>query len=261
MSTIELATPLKSLIGQNQRNNYASTSQNVKNTEGKNTAANSVITKRVGFWSRQRQSNESDGNKPSFETLVKYLGHTMSLSTLFAVCIIGFIILAIEEIHNSNEYSSQCSIQPNIPTFLSILGIISLVAHINLFILAIITLIERRQLFKIFCIVILIFVWIIVGSVWTLNIYNRLNYDDTLKSSNYCHKTLYQFTFVCIFLNYIILLATILIGQHVDEAVKILKDDGLEPRVFHHMGVIRSENPKMVQLQVDPETKEVQSVA
>jgi hypothetical protein len=36
---------------------------------------------------------------------------------------------------------------------------------------------------------------------------------------------------------------------------------GLEPRVYHHMGLIRSENPKMVQLQVNPQTKEVQSIS
>ena len=70
-----------------------------------------------------------------------------------------------------------------------------------------------------------------------------------------------------------------LIGKDAEEAVKALKADGIfhwdiehffcqsnyilgmEPRIYHQRGLIRAENSKMVQLQVDRETNKVQNVS
>ena len=144
---------------------------------------------------------------------------------LIGLCIfvigIGLLGMAMSEMIVSRIYAKECSIQPKIPLFLLILGIVNLFDGV----LLIMTLFfscpratddaERKGLkitvFLNLHILITLFqlIWVVIGSVWVFSICHVVVYDAATGSSNYCHKTLYQFTFSMIIFSYILVIAHI----------------------------------------------------
>jgi hypothetical protein len=111
-----------------------------------------------------------------------------------------------------------CPIEPRISHFLIVGGAVSFVWIILTILLSIMTMFfaYKRSIISIICVGILGFIifvlqifsiiWLIVGSVWTFRIQNRVQYiiNYPFNFPVYCDKTLYQFTFVYLIILYII---------------------------------------------------------
>lgn len=108
------------------------------------------------------------------------------------------------------KYANQCPINPRIPQFLIVLGAMNIVSNI-------VTLLKKgsekegSDKYKMCCsclllpIQIILFTWIIFGSVWTFSVKSTVQYDDPTNLTTYCHKTLYLFTFIILIFNYVFL--------------------------------------------------------
>merc|ERR1712018_44250 len=54
-------------------------------------------------------------------------------------------------------------------------------------------------------------IWLIVGTVWTFNIYDTVDFDNT-NSSNYCPKVLYRFTYGTVITGWIFVVLAPILG-------------------------------------------------
>jgi len=141
------------------------------------------------------------------------------LIILLILLAIPITVLAIGVRYRDPRY---CPIEPRISLFLIVNGSVSLVWIFLTIIITGITLIaasNRSYLITIILPIILSillfigmifsFIWLIIGSVWTFNIYYWLTYYYDRKSNfypyNYCQAELYRFTFTYIILSYILL--------------------------------------------------------
>lgn len=117
-----------------------------------------------------------------------------------------------------------CPIEPRISHFLIVGGSFSLVWIILTIALSLLTMFfpYTRSTISVICVGILsilifvgeifLIIWLIVGSVWTFGIRNRVEYiiNYPFNFRFYCHKTLYQFTFVYLIILYILITLHIL---------------------------------------------------
>jgi hypothetical protein len=148
-------------------------------------------------------------------SFLKYFILAICGSVLFTCVVFGFFLLSITEIIISAIYSNKCPIQPRIEDFLLVLGIGSMASLLILSILTKFLLYQRRRLSKIlinlFAVInaFLLF-WVIVGSIWTLTVYERVDYNVPVESEIYCDRNLYQFTLIIMAINYIVILVTTL---------------------------------------------------
>jgi hypothetical protein len=110
-----------------------------------------------------------------------------------------------------------CPIEPRLSHFLIVSGAVLLVWIIIVIFLSLVTMffgytsskISLGCVFilsiKIFILLIFLIIWLIVGSIWTFSIRNRVEYtiNHPFHFYFYCHKTLYQFTFVYLIILFI----------------------------------------------------------
>ena len=142
------------------------------------------------------------------------------LIILIILLAIPFTVLAIGVHYRDPRY---CPIEPRLSLFLIVNGSVSLawiVITILITIMTIIAAYNRSLIISVILPVILsiiIFVsmifsiiWLIIGSVWTFRIYNRVTtqYDvmNNFYPFNYCHPVLYRFTFALIIISYVFII-------------------------------------------------------
>ena len=132
-------------------------------------------------------------------------------------------------------YRHQCPIEPKIPYFLYIGGIVGIIAAIIPLIVILYTVIQTLKMVKkenevkniaiegtakgtirvlsalsmnLFLVVVtlllnlFLFIWLIFGTIWTFRVLRKVNYDEK-DEKNYCHRTLYVFTLVLLVFNLI----------------------------------------------------------
>ena len=153
---------------------------------------------------------------------VRYMVAGAAVASIFGVIIFVLMLafpismLAIGVRYRDFFY---CPIEPRISRFLIVGGSVSLIWIILTILLSILTMFfaYTRSIISIICVGILglvivvgqifSFIWLIVGSVWTFSIRNRVEHQINYPFNFpvYCHKTLYQFTFAYLILIYILL--------------------------------------------------------
>uniref|UniRef100_A0A3Q3ISB3 Uncharacterized protein n=1 Tax=Monopterus albus TaxID=43700 RepID=A0A3Q3ISB3_MONAL len=124
------------------------------------------------------------------------------LSTLKVCCKVMAWIMDIAYIVVGAVYLYDCPIQPYIPIYLIVMGVISMV--LRMFSLLPCTA-DSSVLYRICSHVIHLFrfCWFITGNVWIYSIYEP-NYIQAVNSTGtYCNKTLYLFAFWTTILEYI----------------------------------------------------------
>lgn len=144
------------------------------------------------------------------------------LSCCVVTVLMFALIIPILKLVIGRHYRDECPVQPKIPFFLyigGIVGIITILAPVVANLLTMITTIKASKaagetvapkksgLSRIINVVsillsLFLFIWLICGAVWTFGVYNRVSYDAT-NQVNYCHKTLYRFTIVLLILAFL----------------------------------------------------------
>lgn len=109
-------------------------------------------------------------------------------------------------------YVNDCKIQPNIPVYLIVSGVLGTIQHV----IAVWTKYVpketggRLKVYRAYCKVVDYFlhlflaIWFILGCVWVYSNYSDVVFEDTFKEE-YCHKTLYLFSFWVLNLSFIFL--------------------------------------------------------
>merc|ERR1712107_148416 len=54
-------------------------------------------------------------------------------------------------------------------------------------------------------------IWLVIGSTWTLNVYDEVNYDSK-SAATYCPKYLYRFTFYTIIAGWVFVVLALVFG-------------------------------------------------
>lgn len=113
------------------------------------------------------------------------------------------------------RHSHYCPMETRISLFLLVAGGLSIVWIILSLVLSIITIVRThiRWLPLVVFIVLLAsviliinmfwFVWVICGSVWTLRVFDAVQYNDS-SASSFCHRSLYQFALSYLIFTYIL---------------------------------------------------------
>ncbi len=233
-TTSSTTTSTEPLIRQEQLNECVSASATTTRNEMESKKAATISTRGWGLW-----TSESHKDQFMLCSFLKYFILAICGSVLFTCVVFGFFLLSITEIIISAIYSNKCPIQPRIEDFLLVLGIGSMASLLILSILTKFLLYQRRRLSKIlinlFAVInaFLLF-WVIVGSIWTLTVYERVDYNVPVESEIYCDRNLYQFTLIIMAINYIVILVTTLATyfakQYIEEwIIKNLKTEA------HHL--------------------------
>ncbi|GIX74157.1 uncharacterized protein CEXT_560701, partial [Caerostris extrusa] len=109
-------------------------------------------------------------------------------------------------------YVDDCKIQPNIPVYLIVAGVLGTIQHF----MAIWTkyvpkdsqgrLKEYRSYCKVIDCFIQLFltIWFVLGCIWVYGVYGEVEYKETFKNE-YCNKTLYLFAFWILNFSFMIL--------------------------------------------------------
>jgi hypothetical protein len=134
------------------------------------------------------------------------------------VVLLFILAIPVLKLIIGHYYRDQCPIQPKIPLFLFIGGIVGIICILFPMIINVLALIQRMKakkrgeggkstLTRILSIVTVLlsaflFIWLICGAIWTFGIYNKVSYDET-NQWNYCHKTLYRFTIILLMLAFL----------------------------------------------------------
>jgi hypothetical protein len=167
-------------------------------------------------FNRSRRSSDIEPSHP----WVRYAVAGAAVASIFGLVVLVLMLafpismLAVGVHYRDWRY---CPIEPRISRFLIVGGAVSFVWIILTIILSVMTmfLAYTRWMIAVICVVILsvitivgqIFsiIWLIVGSVWTFGIRNRvqftINYPFNIRF--YCHRTLYDFTFAYLIMIYI----------------------------------------------------------
>ncbi|TNM92928.1 hypothetical protein fugu_018330 [Takifugu bimaculatus] len=119
--------------------------------------------------------------------------HRVIVISIVAVLNISTWMVMLTGIALGAKHLDQCPIQPNIPMYLIVMGVIILLALLLTYTR---TMFENPLVFAVAtgCMVFLHFhnfCWLIAGSVWIYSLYPP-NYNP---ENLYCHKTTYQFAF------------------------------------------------------------------
>ncbi|UJR24078.1 hypothetical protein I4U23_027046 [Adineta vaga] len=158
-----------------------------------------------------------------YEPNYPYVRHIVS--TVAVASIVGLVILIlmlafpISMLVIGVRYRDffYCPIEPRISRFLIVGGSVSIIWIILSIVVSLMTMFYAytRSIITIICVVVLSliilglqifsFIWLIVGSVWTFGIRNRVEHiiNYPFNFPVYCQKTLYQFTFAYLILIYI----------------------------------------------------------
>jgi hypothetical protein len=153
---------------------------------------------------------------------IRYLVGAAAFASIFGVVILVLMLaLPISMLVIGVRYRDflYCPIEPRISRFLIVGGSVSLISIILTIALSLLTMFVAytRSIISIICVAILglviiilqIFsiIWLIIGSVWTFSIRNRVQYyiNYPFNFRFYCNKTLYQFTFAYLIIIYILL--------------------------------------------------------
>jgi hypothetical protein len=153
---------------------------------------------------------------------IRYVVAAAGVASIFGVVILVLMLaLPISMLVIGVRYRDfrYCPIEPRISHFLIVGGSVSLVSIILTVGISLLTMFfaYTRSIISIICVGILglvivilqifLIIWLIIGSVWTFSIRNRveyqINYPFNLRF--YCNKTLYQFTFAYIIIIYILI--------------------------------------------------------
>ncbi|CAF3656446.1 unnamed protein product [Rotaria socialis] len=138
------------------------------------------------------------------------------LATNAVTSVIGLIILflllgipvSILVIDVRYQHRHFCPIEPRISLFLTVGCGVALGYFVLSIVLSLITMfLYYTRSFKILVpvtvlamitmlIQIFLFIWVIIGSVWTFSIYNDVEYTNPRRWRKYCDETLYMFTFI-----------------------------------------------------------------
>lgn len=144
---------------------------------------------------------------PGFRVLmaINAVRSIMGLIILFLLLAIPISMLVIGVRYQRRRF---CPIEPRISTFLIVGGSVGLFYLVLTFILSLILmLVNYRKSTGPFIVVVVLtlialltqiflFIWVIVGCVWTFSIYNKVQYTDRYYRKTYCNGTLYLFTFI-----------------------------------------------------------------
>lgn len=130
-----------------------------------------------------------------------------------------YLLFLVLQIGIGWRYSTDCPVNPLIPHYLIVAGIVTFVLIILIFITQIMTRAFAKKMFddtndktnpnrstmlvgcgvcSIMCINLSLFIfligWSVVGWVWVIEVWHKIQYRRVEKD-NYCHPILYQFTF------------------------------------------------------------------
>ncbi|CAF1381076.1 unnamed protein product [Rotaria sp. Silwood1] len=176
-----------------------------------------TLTSENSYNYRNRSSNSETSHK-----WVRYIVGCVTVTSIFGL-IIFLIMLGIPismlviGIRYRNQY--YCPIEPRISLFLIVAGSVSIGLIILIILLSLLTIFISYKNSKMTMIIFLILsffifigeifsiIWLIIGSIWTFHIRtrveHRINYPFNMRL--YCHKTLYQFTFIYLIIIYILI--------------------------------------------------------
>jgi hypothetical protein len=164
---------------------------------------------------------------PTAEEKKVSVGVLAAAGGIVGCCMLSLLLFALAipilKIIMGRHYKDQCPIQPKIPFFLLVGGIVGIIATLVPILGIGISFIQAKKLIekeeeaadesaasKAFTLAgiigivtiilnVFLFIWLILGAVWTFRVYNTVSYDAT-NQKNYCHSTLYKFTvFILIF--------------------------------------------------------------
>ncbi len=122
-------------------------------------------------------------------------------------------------------YRDQCPVQPKIPYFLYVGGIVGIVVTLFPILSMVLSCIQAKKAIekgeaaaestacKSFTLIgiigivtivlnLFLFIWLIFGAVWTFGVWSTVSYDEK-NQRNYCHSTFYRFTIVLLILSFL----------------------------------------------------------
>jgi len=159
--------------------------------------------------------------EPSYPWIRSIVSGT-SVASIFGLVILVLMLsipisMLVIGVRYRNPY--YCPIEPRLSHFLIVSGSVLLVWIIIVIILSLVTMFfgyTRSKLsltcvfilsIKIFILLIFLIIWLIVGSVWTFSIRNRVEHTINYPFNFYfyCHKTLYRFTFAFLIILFILI--------------------------------------------------------
>lgn len=126
-------------------------------------------------------------------------------------CVGGVPFLSLVMLIIGSIYVGQCNIEPNIPVYLIVSGVIGTIQHV----LTIWTRYVpkeshgRLRVYRSYCnsinglFHIFLIIWFILGCVWVYSAHSEVDFRDPYKDE-YCHKTLYYFAFWILNLSFIL---------------------------------------------------------
>jgi hypothetical protein len=150
-------------------------------------------------------------SRNSHKTGIVAVGIVVLIIVLIILIIFSALPITVLIIGTHYRDSSYCPIEPRISLFLIVHGsvVLSLIILMILIIVMVICTLTKHSMaaallivvLNILFYIILIFsiVWLIIGSVWTFRVYNRVIHEyDTVDNvpTFYCHPVLYKFTFI-----------------------------------------------------------------
>jgi hypothetical protein len=167
--------------------------------------------------SSKRRSLNGNASRPWFRrVLLSGVGSAFCLIILTILLALPITVLIIGIYYHDRRY---CPVEPRISLFLIVHGSVSLGWILLTFISIILIIMATRRrsvtatipaiiLYAILCLIMIFsFAWVIIGSIWTLSVHGRVIYEyDTnyyFYPFYYCNSSLYEFTFVYLFLSYV----------------------------------------------------------
>ncbi|CAF1334927.1 unnamed protein product [Adineta steineri] len=128
----------------------------------------------------------------------------IQLLLLLSVAIVS-LVFGIRYVHN-------CPIQPKIPIFLIVQGtvlLLILIIHVVAFVYILYITIFKYYAIGIIAIFtaflcLFLFIWFILGNVWTFSAFNHVQFTNETITISYCHGTLYQASFWLIISQYLV---------------------------------------------------------
>ncbi|CAF1135505.1 unnamed protein product [Adineta steineri] len=167
-----------------------------------------------------KQSSNGNRNHPWTGRIVAGASILSIVGVIILILLLGIPIsaLVIGVRYRDPRY---CPIEPRISLFLIVSGSISIGSIIFAILISLMTIfsIYQRSSVSIILAIILwiililssifLIVWLIIGSVWTFSVHNRVIHDyDRINHFylyTYCHPVLYKFTFVYLIVTYILI--------------------------------------------------------
>lgn len=171
------------------------------------------------------RSVDNNSSPQWIRSTVAAVGATSKISLFILVITLTLPIMSLA-IGSHYKDPRYCPIEPRISMYLIVHGSFLLILNFLAIIVSIFTLflVFHQVLFSlilIFIFTIIMFlssifllIWLIVGSVWTFRVHNRVTHEYDIINQyytyNYCHSVLYRFTFIYLILTYIFIVISCL---------------------------------------------------